>query len=180
MEAALELFVEKGFHAAPMSELARRAQVAQGTLYVYFTGKEALIRHLFKELEEKIRAAIEKDYPASRPLRERFLYLWKTLLAYAISNPLQFRYMEQYYNSPYGVSLRRDMVAGKKGAGRLEELLDEGVREGLMKDLPRPVLFALAFGPLITLARDHILGFVRLEEELIVRTAEACWEGIKK
>ena len=42
------------------------------------------------------------------------------------------------------------------------------------------VHFALAFGPLITLTRDHILGFTILDDTLIERAVEACWDGIKR
>ena len=42
------------------------------------------------------------------------------------------------------------------------------------------VLFSLAFGPLISLMRDHILGFVILDDPLIEQITEACWDAIKR
>jgi AcrR family transcriptional regulator len=42
--AALELFAEKGFAAAKLDEIAKRAGVSKGTLYLYFTDKEQLFR----------------------------------------------------------------------------------------------------------------------------------------
>jgi AcrR family transcriptional regulator len=42
--AALEIFAEKGFAAARLDEIARRAGVSKGTLYLYFKDKEALFR----------------------------------------------------------------------------------------------------------------------------------------
>ena len=39
-------------------------------------------------------------------------------------------------------------------------------------------LFALTFGPLIDISRDHILEFVTLNERLIEETVEACWGAI--
>ena len=42
------------------------------------------------------------------------------------------------------------------------------------------MLFSLAFGPLIFLMRDHILGFVTLDEALIKQITEACWDAIKR
>jgi hypothetical protein len=38
----------------------------------------------------------------------------------------------------------------------------------------------LAFGPLVAMARDHILGFIALDDALIARTIEACWDGIRR
>jgi AcrR family transcriptional regulator len=42
--AALELFAEKGFAAAKLDEIAKRAGVSKGTLYLYFKDKEQLFR----------------------------------------------------------------------------------------------------------------------------------------
>src|SRR6266550_2802235 len=42
--AALEVFAEKGFAAARLDEIARRAGVSKGTLYLYFKDKEDLFR----------------------------------------------------------------------------------------------------------------------------------------
>ncbi len=43
-DAALEVFAEKGFAAAKLDEIARRAGVSKGTLYLYFHDKEDLFR----------------------------------------------------------------------------------------------------------------------------------------
>src|ERR1700754_4832644 len=44
VEAALAVFAEKGFAAAKLDEIARRAGVSKGTLYLYFADKEQLFR----------------------------------------------------------------------------------------------------------------------------------------
>jgi len=49
LDAALALFVEKGFAAARMEEIAARAGVSKGTLYLYFRSKEDLLKTLIAE-----------------------------------------------------------------------------------------------------------------------------------
>jgi len=49
IDAALELFVEKGFSATRIEEVARRAGVSKGTLYLYFPSKEALLKAVIRE-----------------------------------------------------------------------------------------------------------------------------------
>jgi AcrR family transcriptional regulator len=44
LDAALELFVEKGFAAARAEEVAQRAGVSKGTLYLYYPSKEDLFK----------------------------------------------------------------------------------------------------------------------------------------
>lgn len=44
LEAALEVFVTRGYAAARLDEVARRAGVTKGTIYLYYPGKEALFK----------------------------------------------------------------------------------------------------------------------------------------
>ena len=46
VEAAIEVFAQKGFHAARISDVARAAGVADGTIYLYFDNKEHLLLSL--------------------------------------------------------------------------------------------------------------------------------------
>jgi len=181
MAVAMELLAENGFHGVPMSMIATRANVAVGTIYLYFAGKDELITELFKELENKIVANVREGFPIEGPIRERFLYLTGKILRFLIENPLSFRYIEQFMNSPYGISMRRDRFLGKKGHNEIfMSLFEEAIADHVVKDIPVIALFALTIAPLIFLARDHILGFVTLDEVLIRQTAEACWDAVKK
>ena len=45
--------------------------------------------------------------------------------------------------------------------------------------VPDPALFALGFGPLVNLIRDHILGFVELDGPLGEKTIHACWDAVR-
>lgn len=49
LTAALALFIEKGFDATRTEEIAERAGVSKGTLYLYFDGKETLFNDLIAE-----------------------------------------------------------------------------------------------------------------------------------
>ena len=181
MQAALELIAEQGFHRAPMAKIAEKAGVAAGTIYRYFASKDVLISELHRELEYRIMAVLQDGYPSGQPVRERFLYLIRELLRYLIANPLHFRYMEQFFNSPYGISMRRDKLLGKPGNHDiLMEIFEEGISKQIVKDLPVVVLFSLAFGPLIILMRDLVFGFVVLDESLVIQLTVACWDAIER
>jgi len=178
--AALELIAEKGFHASPMAELAKRAGVGAGTIYRYFENKDVLITVLFSELEARVQPVLLKGYDASQPVRHRFLHLGQALLGYFIANPLDFRYLEQFINSPYGAEHRRAKIFGEQHKEDVyRELFDYGIDSGEIKNLPLAVLFSLTFGPLIFAARDHICGFIELNEKLVFRTIDACWQAVK-
>ena len=181
IQAALDLIVERGFHGTSMAMVAEKADVGAGTIYHYFESKDALIKELYQELEEKVMVTLSEGDPISKPIRERFIHLWTVLLKYFIGHPLYFRYIEQYHNSPYGVSLRRDKILSKADdRGIFKSLFEEGISQQAIKGLPLSMLFALAFGPLVALVRDHTLGFAMLDDTTIAQSVEACWDGIKR
>ena len=53
LQAALELFVERGFYGTAVPEIADRASVGAGTIYRYFESKEALVNAIYRQ--EKLR-----------------------------------------------------------------------------------------------------------------------------
>lgn len=182
VRAALELIAEHGFHGAPMAMIADRAGVGAGTIYRYFENKDVLINELYLEIEKHIITAIQEGYSPEKPFRERFLHFGTTLLRHFIACPINFRYLEQFHNSPYGATFRRDTVLENSASGcnMFKELFEQGISQQILKDLPLVILFALFFGPLMSVARDHILGFVELDEAMIHRIIEACWDAVKR
>ena len=82
LEAALTLFVEKGFAATRSEEVAKAAGVSKGTLYLYFPSKEellkAVIQHfLGSEIETGIQEAAAADGPTAAAM-EQLLVAWWT------------------------------------------------------------------------------------------------------
>jgi AcrR family transcriptional regulator len=49
MQAAVQVFAEKGYHAATVRDIVSMADVAVGTFYFYFPDKESLFTHLYEE-----------------------------------------------------------------------------------------------------------------------------------
>jgi len=181
MKVALELLAEHGFHRVSMSMIAGKANVAVGTIYIYFANKDKLIEELFLDLERKIVKTLLEGYPAESAIRDQFIFVTKKILFYFLQNAIQFRYIEQYINSPYGVMMHRDRLLGKVGREDMFiNLFAEGVAKQIIKNIPVAVLFSVSFAPLIFLVRDHILGFITLDDVLIDKVTEACWDGIKR
>jgi AcrR family transcriptional regulator len=180
IRAALEMVGEHGFHGSPMAQIAERAGVAAGTIYRFFDSKDTLIKEIKASLEGQILTAVTEGYPAERSLRERFLHVERKVIGYFIASPLQFRFLEQFHFSPYGVDSRREKLFGKKRRNLIEDLIEEARSQRVLKDLPLPILYALAFGPVIEVCRDHALEFVTLDDRLVERTVEACWDAIRR
>lgn len=57
LDAAEEVFGEMGYYEASISEITRRAHVAQGTFYIYFHSKREIFVELIEDLGNRLRAA---------------------------------------------------------------------------------------------------------------------------
>ncbi len=72
LEAAREVFARKGFSKARMEDIAARANLSKGTLYLYFKNKDALITalldRLFQSEMSDLRAIQQEDAPAAERL----------------------------------------------------------------------------------------------------------------
>jgi len=69
LNAALEEFSARGFAAARLDDVARRAGVAKGTIYLYFRDKETLFQELVRAELSPVVAALEATPAADLPLR---------------------------------------------------------------------------------------------------------------
>src|SRR6476619_2694812 len=69
LSAALEEFSARGFEAARLDDVARRAGVAKGTIYLYFRDKETLFQELVRAELSPVVLALEAAPAADLPLR---------------------------------------------------------------------------------------------------------------
>ncbi len=86
LDAALEVFAERGYEGASVAAIAERCRLSKGLVYFYFRSKEDLfvrvVRRKFAELYHKLRA-VERQ---SGPFEERLERLLATQLAYYREN----------------------------------------------------------------------------------------------
>jgi AcrR family transcriptional regulator len=70
LAAALDEFAASGFAATRLDDVARRAGVAKGTIYLYFRDKESLFQELVRTMLSPMVGAIETERLADRPVRD--------------------------------------------------------------------------------------------------------------
>jgi AcrR family transcriptional regulator len=178
--SAMDLIARKGFHGAPMSMIAEKAGVGIGTIYRYFENRDMLIEAIYKEKEERLVAFLLKKYPYGQSVQKCFFHIGTGVVAYFIRNAMDFKYSEQFHHSPYGEAHRRNRIFASGGQPDIfMELYEKGVAQQVIKDLPPPVFFNLAFAPIIWSLRDHILGMVQLDPSLARLIVASCWDSVK-
>lgn len=71
LDAAISVFAEKGFHAARISDIADRAGVADGTIYLYFKHKEDILLSIFEEKMDELLQELASALEGISDPRER-------------------------------------------------------------------------------------------------------------
>jgi AcrR family transcriptional regulator len=127
LDAAEELIARHGLHGAALAQIARRAGVAVGTLYNYFTDRDALIRGLFESrrasLRPRLRAASSAGAELAFAPRLR-AFVGAVFAAFAAHERFLKVAIENEHTRPPGSTTSHDLLAG------VRDLVAAGVREG--------------------------------------------------
>ncbi|HEY5938958.1 MAG TPA: TetR/AcrR family transcriptional regulator [Kofleriaceae bacterium] len=101
LDAALALFVERGFYGTAVPEIADRAGVGAGTIYRYFESKEALVNAIYRHQKQSFAHIVMNDFPPSTTTRELFRTLWMRMAKFATANPDAFVFLELHHHARY-------------------------------------------------------------------------------
>ncbi|GAB4248275.1 MAG: hypothetical protein Kow00109_24420 [Acidobacteriota bacterium] len=138
LEAALDLFAEKGFYAVTMQEVAERAEVAVGTLYNFFESKEDLYRRLVVEHGRKVFACLRKQL-ASGPddvlelLHQHIATGWRQLSS---DQRILKLFLTETQGARFSVKVRLDPDLASDFESLTDELaqvMERGIREGVLR-----------------------------------------------
>jgi TetR/AcrR family fatty acid metabolism transcriptional regulator len=149
IDAAIKVFAKKGFFNAKISEIAKEANVADGTIYLYFKSKDDILIHLFEESMDRLIKLIQtelakEDNPISK--LKRFIQLHFTLvegnpnLAEVITVELRQsnKFMKEYDNVKF-----RDYL------NLISSVIREGQAQGMIRREVKPAIIKRAlFGAL--------------------------------
>ncbi|MAE93844.1 MAG: hypothetical protein CL910_04225 [Deltaproteobacteria bacterium] len=156
MEAAGAVFAERGFEAAPMSEIAARAEVSLATVYDLFDGKEDLYRSALTEASASILASVTRAVEALTDPGERLRALPAALCACFEENRDLLRI---YVRDAHGMPWRARNAMGAEGEPILREfdawlmkLAEDAAAAGLLKVTTARVFAFVIEGAITTTA----------------------------
>lgn len=178
-QSTLKLIHEYGFHGTPMSQIALQANVATGTIYHYFTSKDELILELFKYCREKTNEHIfQFDEEAS--YKERFASVWKRLVHYYVENKEIFRFIEQFYSSPYYELMQQRKDPSYYGVDRMRLFFKEGIDAGIIRNVNFFTLVSIFIGPATSIIKHYRFNqFCKITDQDRDDLIEIIWNGIK-
>lgn len=152
LEAALALFVEKGFAATRVEEVAARAGVSKGTLFLYFPSKEELFKAVVREnagrhLDDAFREVAEFR-GASAELLRQFLRRWWTQYGGTPAAGLTKLMLSEAANFPDLAQYYQDEVVGPSHE-LLRRVVQRGIDSGEFRAVDLTQLVHLIVAPLV-------------------------------
>jgi TetR/AcrR family transcriptional regulator, fatty acid metabolism regulator protein len=133
LQAAVEVFGKSSFENANISEIARRAGVAEGTIYQYFKNKQDLFFSIPRERTKAFSEELDQHIQDVADPREKirrfvwyYLYFFKTNPDYARSLMLEMRVSRNFRKSGSYKGIRRF-------TRQALEILREGQEQGIVR-----------------------------------------------
>jgi TetR/AcrR family fatty acid metabolism transcriptional regulator len=137
LNAAIHVFAAKGFHYARVSDVAKEAGVADGTIYLYFKSKDDLLISLFEEKMEIIVNTFKEEVSQCESAQERlkkFVELHLKMVAQApslaevmtVELRQSSKFMREYKAPMFGayLDLLREVIVFGQNRGEIDEKRD--------------------------------------------------------
>lgn len=86
LAVAAQVFAKNGLSASTAS-ITSAAGMAEGTLFVYFKGKDDLINALYVEIKNDLAEAMLSGHPKDASVKERMHYVWNNYVDWGMKNP---------------------------------------------------------------------------------------------
>ena len=159
LRAAVDVFAQSGYFNAKVSEIAKSAGVADGTIYLYFDGKEDLLITIFREHTRNFLQSLEKQLATvSRPedrIRTAIRHHLETLgrdRSLAVVSQVELRHSLKFMSL-----FSQEEVADYLNL--LRKIVEQGQAEGVFRRTLHPQLVAKAvFGVLDEMVTSWILS----------------------
>lgn len=131
IRAALELFTAGGYHATTTPQIAKKAGVAEGTMYRHFDGKQELLNELYRASARWAMRLIEETDARGGSAQDRLSRLGHSLVAGAARDPAV---VQIFLLDRHGALLDAESrEAAKAFRVALERLVAQGKAEGAIR-----------------------------------------------
>jgi AcrR family transcriptional regulator len=140
LHAAREVFFENGFHRATVGDVADRAEVSKGTVYLYFESKEMILALVLLEGLDELVQELEQAYAADESLsaNERLRRLGRGYLHFFEQEPEYFRLLMAMDRGHFQETVTPEMyqevlTASLEGLEMVMRAVQQGIDEGLFR-----------------------------------------------
>lgn len=177
VQATIDLVNNNGFHATPMSKIAKMANVSPATIYLYFENKQDLVNQTYIEVKGEYTKYAFETYDEKMSVETGFKLIWKRIADFKLNECENAMFLAQCDNTPI-----IDESSRQEGIKHLQPLLDlwaRGKNEGIIKPISDYLLYAYAINPLSFLMMAQNRGAFILNQTHIEQAYESAWSSIK-
>jgi TetR/AcrR family transcriptional regulator, repressor of fatR-cypB operon len=174
--AALELFTTQGYHTTTTPQIAKRAGVAEGTIYRHFASKQALLNDLYRGAARWAARLAKEAEATGLGARAALAELGRGLVAGAAREPAVARlFFLQAHGAAVDEESRR---VGREFRSALESLVAQGKADGSVKP-GGAELWATIWLGVVTLALERVTARDWAPDHAnVATTLEAAWNAI--
>lgn len=148
LDAARDLVSEGGFAAAQVSEVARRAGVATGTIYRYFSSKEELCRQIFREVSSQEMGLLATIASGDEPARTRLVKVLRTFAGRAVKGR---RLAYALLAEPVDANLAEERAFFRRTHAEIfSRILEDGIEAGELPPMNAKIAAACIAGAIPT------------------------------
>ena len=162
LEAALDLFVERGYAATRLEDVARRAGVSKGTLYLYYENKEELFKAVVRSsivpvIDDAEVSVAEYDGHSADLLRQLVMSWWQRLGATKVSGIIKLVTAESD-NFPELACFYQEEVINR-GTRAMTTMRERGIARGDFRPINVPMMTQVLVAPMLMLITwKHSVG----------------------
>lgn len=179
-KSTLHLIKDHGFHGTPMSQIAKHADVAIGTIYHYFPSKDNLILELFEYCRRDLYAYTFKDINEEMSYKDQFYTMFKNFCLYHINQREYSCFFEQFYNSPYHEIVReKESGNGPYAQNEFMKFVHKGIDKGHIRPLEEKIISSAYLGAAVSYAKTVVNGKIEFNEQHLTDLIDIIWTGIK-
>ena len=176
VEASIKLFNEQGLKTGP-KKICEMANVAKGTLYHHFKGKEDLIIKSYISVKKELISIMETAIDQNVTHEENFKNIWKQTIFWGIENQEKFRFIELVSSSPFVKKIPQDEI--NEANMPLVNLYNTGIENGFL----RRVNIKIAVKSIFFTLKGTILQLINNEciisrDEIINQSFDLLWNGL--
>lgn len=169
IEAAVAVIAENGYHASRVSSIAKKAGVADGTIYLYFKNKEDILISLFEQKMGQFIEQIAKRTDEKNNASEKLLTLIRMHFHQLVAN--------HHLAIVTQLELRQSNTALRQKINRvlkpyltvIDNIIEEGKQEGIFRGgLNTPLVRQMVFGTLDEAVTNWVMQEQKYDLEKMV------------
>lgn len=171
LEAALDLFVERGYFGTSVHDIVRESNVSIGSIYHHFGDKEGVARALYQMQTERMEAAVGEIVARYKTARERCHAIMDLLFRLTEEEPKSMEFMLHAKHREFIPTEKP--VCSSKPFEAMRRIVTEGIARGEIRQMDVIVASTCLFGGAIRMITARLDGVV---PHPLPRYLDAVWD----